>query len=135
MLIFTKFKSSLFQGPALGNCFRSFKWIARKSFLRRVPGVHKQDGIGIQINTLQTQGIEITLIHMLFQDKTLKHRWTKVLSIPCVCRASVWKRTWKTFAMRCNLSKITSENLFLLHFIWENFQNYPNSSFSQNASG
>ena len=67
MLIFTKFKNSLFQGPTLGNCFRSFKRIARKSFLHRVPGVHKQDGIGVQINTLQTQGIEITLIHMLFQ--------------------------------------------------------------------
>ena len=74
MLIFTKFKKGLFQGPALGNCFRSFKRIARKSFLRRVPGAHKQDGIGIQINTLQTQGIEITLIYMLFQDKTLKQR-------------------------------------------------------------
>ena len=33
-----------------------------ESHLNRAPVVYKQTGIGVQINTLQTQGVEIILI-------------------------------------------------------------------------
>ena len=49
MLIFTKFKNS-------------FDWIVRESLLHKVSSVHKQTSSGIETNTLQTQGMEITLI-------------------------------------------------------------------------
>ena len=42
--------------------------------LHRVPGVHKQAGISAQINTLQTQGVEITLIQCCFNVTRLKQR-------------------------------------------------------------
>ena len=118
MLIFAKFKTSFFQLTTFSNCFRIFKWIAKESLSHRVPGVHKQASIDVQINTLQkTQGFDVTLIQCCFNVTTLKQRWTNVISTPCVCRVIVWKRTRKTFTMGCNLSKITSENLFSLHFI------------------
>ena len=56
------------------NCFQIFKWIARESFLHRVPVVHKQTAIGVQINTLQTKGVEITLIQCCFNVTMLKQR-------------------------------------------------------------
>ena len=52
--------NGFFQGATFSNCFQTFKWISRESLLHRVPGVHKQGGIALQINTLQTQGVEIT---------------------------------------------------------------------------
>ena len=45
-----------------------------ESLLHSVRGVHKHAGIGIQINTLQTQGNEMTLIHCCFNVTTLKQR-------------------------------------------------------------
>ena len=72
MLIFTKFKDSFLQGATFSNCFQIFKWIGRESLLHRVPGVHEQAGIDVQINTLQTQGVEITLIQCCFKVTTLK---------------------------------------------------------------
>ena len=72
MLIFTKFKNSFFQGATLSNCLWFFKWIARESFLHWVPGVHKEASIGVQINTLQTQDVEITLIQCCLNVTTLK---------------------------------------------------------------
>ena len=77
---------------------------------------HKQAAIGVQISTMQTQGVEITLIQCCFNVTTLKQRWTNVISTLCVCKVTVWKRTRKTFTMGCNLSKITSENLFSLYY-------------------
>ena len=74
MLIFTQFKNSFSQGETFFNCFRIFKWIARESLSHKVHGVHKQAGIGIQINNLQTQGVEITLIQCCFNVTTLKQR-------------------------------------------------------------
>ena len=74
ILIFIKLKNCFFQGATLSNCFQIFKWIAKESLLHRVPGVHKQAGIGAQINTLQTQGIEIILIQCCFKVTTLKQR-------------------------------------------------------------
>ena len=59
--IFTKFNNIFFQGVTFSNCFQFFKWIARETPLHRVPGIHKLGAIGIQINTLQTQELEITL--------------------------------------------------------------------------
>ena len=63
MLIFTRLKNSFFQGATFLNCFLFFKWVAREFFLHRVHGVHRQAGIGIQINNLQTQRVEITMNH------------------------------------------------------------------------
>ena len=82
MLTFTKFKNRFFQGATLSNWFQIFKWIARESLLHRVLGVHKHAGIGIQINTLQTQGNQMTLIHCCFNVATLKQRWTNVIFYP-----------------------------------------------------
>ena len=82
MLTFTKFKNRFFQGATLSNWFQIFKWIARESLLHRVLGVHKHAGIGIQINTLQTQGNQMTLIHCCFNVTTLKQRWTNVIFYP-----------------------------------------------------
>ena len=62
MLLFTQFKSSFFQGATFINCFRIFEWIVRESLLHEAHGVHIQTGIGVQINNLQTRGVEITLI-------------------------------------------------------------------------
>ena len=61
LLIFTKFNNSFFQGVTSSNYFHFFKWIARESLLHKVPGIHKLADTGIQINTLQTQKLEITL--------------------------------------------------------------------------
>ena len=72
MLIFTKFKNSFFRGATFSNCFRIFKWVTKESPLHGTPGVHKQAGAGIQINTLQTQGVEISLIQCCFNVTTLK---------------------------------------------------------------
>ena len=99
MLIFTKFKDSFFVGATFTNCFRIFKWIARVSLLHKVHGVHKQTGIGVQMNNLQTQGLEITLSQCCFNVTTLKQRCTNVTSTR-VCSAFVGKRTKKTFTMR-----------------------------------
>ena len=60
MLIFAKFMNGFFRGATFSNFFQIFKWISRESLLHRVPGVHKQAGIALQRNTLQTQGVEIT---------------------------------------------------------------------------
>ena len=62
MLKFTKFKKTFFQLVTFSNFLRIFQWISRESLLHRVHGVHKQAGLGAQINTLQTQGVEMTLI-------------------------------------------------------------------------
>ena len=80
MLIFTIFKSSFFPGATFFYCSRIFKWIARESLLHRVPGVHEQDGIGVQINILQIQGVKIIFIQCCFKVTTLKQRRTKVIS-------------------------------------------------------
>ena len=101
MLIFTKFKSSFFWGAIFSNCLWILKWIARESLLHRVIGVHKQADIVVQINTLQTQGVKITLIQRCFNIATLKQCRTNVISIPCVYRVIVWKNTRKTFTTRC----------------------------------
>ena len=74
MLIFKQFKNSLFQGATFTNCLGIFKWIARESLLHRVHGVHRKDGIGVQINNRQTQVFETTLIHCYFSVATLKQR-------------------------------------------------------------
>ena len=84
MLLFTQFKNGFFQGATFINCFRIFKWIVRESLLHKVHGVHKQTGIGVQINNLQTLGVEITLIQCCFNVTTLKQRWTNVISTPCL---------------------------------------------------
>ena len=72
MLTLLKFKDSFSEGATFSNCFRIFKWITRESLLHRVPSVHKQAGIGVQINPLQTQGVEITLIQCCFNVTTVK---------------------------------------------------------------
>ena len=74
MLIFKQFKNSFFQGATFTNCLGIFKWIARESLLHRVHGVHRKDGIGVQINNRQTQVFETTLIHCYFSVATLKQR-------------------------------------------------------------
>ena len=112
MSIFTKFKNSFFQGTTFSNCVWIFKRIAKESLLHRVPGVHKQVGIADQVNTLQTQWIEITLIQCCFNITTLKQRWINIISTGCACGVISQKRTRKTFAMACNLSKITFANSF-----------------------
>ena len=118
MLIFTKFKNSFFQGASLINYFWIFKWTAKEeSSSHMVPSVHKQDGIDVQMKTLKTQGVQVTSIQCCFNVLILKQRKTNIISTPCVCREIVRKRTRKTLIMGCNLSKITSANLFSLHFI------------------
>ena len=82
MLLFTQFKNSFFQGATFINCFRIFKWIVRESRLHKVHSVHKQTGIGIQINNLQTREVEITLIQCCFNVTRLKQHWTNITSIP-----------------------------------------------------
>ena len=63
MLIFTKYKDCFFHGAAFINCFRIFKWtLQENSFYLGFP-VFKN--MSVQINNVQTQGVEITL--MLFQ--------------------------------------------------------------------
>ena len=79
--------------------------------------VHNQAGIRVQINTLEIKTVEKISIQFRFNVTMLKQRWTNVISAPFVCRVIVWKRTTKTFTIGCNLRKITSANLFLLHFI------------------
>ena len=94
MLIFTKFQKS-FQGSTFSNCFRIFKWIQRESLFHRVPSVNWQAGIGFQINTLQTQGNEITLIQCCFNVTQVKQRGINVISTLCVCWVNLQKRTRK----------------------------------------
>ena len=65
MLTFTKIKNSFFQGAIFINYFWIFKWIARELLLHSVPGV------GVQINTLKTQEVQITLIQCCFKNTTL----------------------------------------------------------------
>ena len=93
ILIFTQFHS-FFQGATFINCFRIFKWIARESFLHRVHGVHKQAGISVQINNLEIQTAEITLIQCYFNVTTRKQRWTNVIATPVIA-TPVWERTKK----------------------------------------
>ena len=97
MLLFTQFKNSFFQGATFINCFRIFKWIVRESLLHKVHGVHKQTGIGVQVNNLQIHGVEITL-----NVVSMRRRWNSVelLFLPSVCRLFFWKRTRKTFRIR-----------------------------------
>ena len=58
MLIFTQFKNSFLQGLTKSfTNIRIFKWIAREFLLHKLHGVHDQAGIGVQINSLQTQGV------------------------------------------------------------------------------
>ena len=40
--------------------------------------------VWVQINNLQTQGVEITLIQCCFNVTTLKQRWANVTSTPCL---------------------------------------------------
>ena len=44
----------------------------KESLLHRLPGVHEQAGIGIQVNTLQTQWVQIFLIQCCFNVTKLK---------------------------------------------------------------
>ena len=53
-------------------------------FLHKVHGVHKQTGIDVQINNMQTQGVEIPLIQCCFNDTTLKQRRNNVIYTPCL---------------------------------------------------
>ena len=85
-------------GAPFINCFQIFKWITRGSLLHRVYGVHRQAGIGVQINNLQTQEVEMTLIQFYFYVSTLK-QLELTLFLPRVWRVIVWKRTKKTFTM------------------------------------
>ena len=129
MLLFTQFKNGFFQGATFINCFRIFKWIVRESLLHKVHGVHKQTGIGVQINNLKTWGVEITLIQCCFNVTTLK-QCGPTLFLLRVCRVFVWKRTKKTFTMRCKGEIwVKLQNFLSLHFIYWNFQNYPNLPF------
>ena len=65
---------TVFSRSSFSSCFRIFKWIVRKYFLLRVTVVHKQPGIGIQINTLQTERVEINLIQCCLNVTTIKQR-------------------------------------------------------------
>ena len=73
-ILITKFKNRFFQRDTFSNWFWIFKWLAREWLLHRVRGVYKQALIGTQINTLQIQGVEITLIQCCFNVTTLKQR-------------------------------------------------------------
>ena len=119
MLLFTQFKNSFFRGVTFINCFRIFKWIVRGSLLHKVHGVHKQIGIDVQINNLQTRGVEITLIQCCFNVTTLKQRWTNVISTPCLqgiyletCQENIHNKV-----QGCNLCKITKFTSIALHLL------------------
>ena len=106
MLILTKFINSFFQEATFSNYFEIFKQVPRESLSHRVPSVHKQACIGIQMKTLQIQGVEIILLQCYFNVPTLKQRLTNAIYTPCVCRLIIWKCTRKTLSMGCNLNKI-----------------------------
>ena len=70
MLIFTQYKGSFLHGAAFINCFRIFKWtLQENSFYLGYPVFIN---VSVQINNLQTQGVEITLIQCCFNVTTLK---------------------------------------------------------------
>ena len=119
MLLFTQFKNSIFQGATFIICFRIFKWIVRESLLHKVHGVYKQTGIGVQINNLQTRGVEITLIQCCFNVTMLKQRWTHVISTPClqgIC-LETYHENIHNEVQEWNLSKITRFIFIALHLL------------------
>ena len=80
MLIITQ--CNFFHGAAFINCFRIFKWtLQENSFYLGYPVFIN---ISVQINNLQTQGVEITFIQCCFNVTTLKQRWANVISTPCL---------------------------------------------------
>ena len=72
-LIFKKFNNCLIQGTTFSKCFWILS-IGKESPLIRVSGVPKQASFSVQINILQTQGVEITLIQCCFNVTTLNQR-------------------------------------------------------------
>ena len=119
MLIFTKFKNGFFLGATFINCFRIFKWMSRESLLHRVYGVHRKAGIGVQINNLETQEVLITLIQFYFNVKTLKQRWTNVISTSCLqgnCLETYQENIYNGVE-ECNLSKTAKFNFIALHLM------------------
>ena len=78
MLIFTQY--NFFHGAAFINCFRIFKWtLQENSFYLGYPVFIN---MSVQINNLQTQGVEINLIQCCFNVTKLKQRWANVTSTP-----------------------------------------------------
>ena len=91
----------------------------RISFTQGTHGVHKEVGIDVLINILQTQGFEITLIQCCLIVTTLKQRWTKVISTPCLqgnC-LETHQENIHNEVEGCNLSKITKFIFMALHLL------------------
>ena len=112
-------RTVFFQGATFINCFQIFKWIGRGSLLHRVYGVHRQAGIGVQINNLKTQGVVITLIQFCFNITPLKQRWTNVISTPCWqgnC-LEMYQENIHSGVEGCNLSKITTFIFIAFHLM------------------
>ena len=82
-------------------------------------GVHKQTGIGVQVNNLQKRGIEITLIQCCFNVTTLKQRWINVISTPCL--HGIYLKTYQenihNEVQGGNLSKITKYIFIAVHLL------------------
>ena len=127
MLIFTQYKGSFLHGAAFINCFRIFKWtLQENSFYLGYPVFIN---VSVQINNLQTQGVEITLIQCCFNVTTLKQRLANVTSTPCWLGTCVETYQEKNHngVERYNVSKITK---IIFHFYTSSNEtsNYPNSS-------
>ena len=107
MLIFTQFKDSFFHGAAFINCFRILKWtLQENSFFLGYPELIN---LSVQINDLQTQGVEITLIQCCFNVTTLKQRWANVTSTSCLLGNCLekYQENIHNWVEGYNLSKIT----------------------------
>ena len=118
MLIFTQFKNSFFfQGEAFFNRFRIFKWILQENPFYIGHPVFMN--MSVQINNLQTQWVEITLIQCCFIVTTLKQRWANVTSTPCL-QGNYQERYQENIHNRVdgyNLSKITKFVFIALHLM------------------
>ena len=107
MLIFTQFKDSFFHGASFINCFQILKWtLQENSFFLGYPVLIN---LSVQINDLQTQGVEITLIQCCFNVTTLKQRWANVTSTPCLLGNCLekYQENIHNWVEGYNLSKIT----------------------------
>ena len=75
--------------------------------------------VWVQINNLQTQGVEITLIQCCFNVTTLKQRWTNVIFTPCLqgnC-LETYQENIHNRVEGGNLNKITKFIFIALHLM------------------
>ena len=118
MVIFTQFKNSFFFKEKVS--LTAFGFL--NGFFQENPcdvGYPVFMNMSVQINNLQTQWVEITLIQCCFIVTTLKQRWANVTSTPCL-QGNYQERYQENIHNRVdgyNLSKITKFIFIALHLM------------------